>query len=75
MVIEGKSQVDTSSLTGEPVPRFVANGTEVLAGTINKYGLLSVKVKRLFKDSSISKILYLVEKSMEKKAKTKRFIT
>ncbi|KPJ82094.1 MAG: metal-transporting ATPase [Spirochaetes bacterium DG_61] len=74
-VIEGKSQIDTSPLTGEPVPKTVSQDDNVLAGMINKTGLLTLRVSRRFKDSSISKILYLVEKATEKKTPTERFIS
>jgi Cd2+/Zn2+-exporting ATPase len=74
-VIEGKSQIDTSPLTGEPVPKTVSERDSVLAGTINKTGLLTLRVSKRFKDSSISKILYLVEKATEKKTPTERFIS
>ena len=74
-MMEGSSQLDTSPLTGEPVPKVVSTGDEVFAGMINKSGLLTVRVNRKFNDSSIAKILYLVEKSTEKKAKSERFIS
>jgi Cd2+/Zn2+-exporting ATPase len=74
-VIEGKSQIDASPLTGEPVPKIVSQDDNVLAGMINKTGLLTLRVSRKFKDSSISKILYLVEKAAEKKTPTERFIS
>ncbi|GBD86842.1 zinc-transporting ATPase [bacterium BMS3Abin03] len=74
-VIEGKSMVDTSALTGESVPRSVKEGKPVMAGMINKSGTLTVKVTKLFGESSISKILDLVENATSKKAKTEKFIT
>ncbi len=74
-VIEGKSMVDTSALTGESVPRSVKTGEQVMAGMINKSGTLTVKVTKLFGESSISKILDLVENATAKKAKTEKFIT
>ncbi|AFY57674.1 heavy metal-translocating P-type ATPase, Cd/Co/Hg/Pb/Zn-transporting [Rivularia sp. PCC 7116] len=74
-ITEGASQVDTSPLTGESVPRTVQVGETVLAGTINKSGVLTVRVSKLFEESSISKILYLVENASSKKATTEKFIT
>lgn len=74
-IITGSSQVDTSPITGEPVPRSVHENDAVLAGMINQTGILLIRVTKLFEESSISKILYLVEKSVKKKAKTERFIT
>jgi Zn2+/Cd2+-exporting ATPase len=72
---EGDSQVDTSALTGESVPRIVKVGDPVLAGMINKSGVLTVKVTKLFGESSIAKILDLVENASSKKAATEKFIT
>ncbi len=74
-IIDGTSQIDTSALTGESVPRTVEIGKTVLAGTINKSGVLTVKVSKLFAESSISKILHLVENASSKKAPTEKFIT
>ncbi|MEA5595486.1 heavy metal translocating P-type ATPase [Rivularia sp. UHCC 0363] len=74
-IIDGTSQIDTSALTGESVPRTVEIGKTVLAGTINKSGVLTVKVTKLFAESSISKILHLVENASSKKAPTEKFIT
>ncbi len=73
-IIEGNSQVDTSALTGESVPRTVNVGETVLAGTINQTGLLTVTVTKLFGESSISRILDLVENASAKKAETEKFI-
>jgi Cd2+/Zn2+-exporting ATPase len=75
VVIEGSTQVDTSPLTGESVPEIAKKGDTVSAGTINNTGAITIRVTRLFKDSSISKIMYLVEKSAEKKARTEKFVT
>ncbi|VAW20783.1 Lead, cadmium, zinc and mercury transporting ATPase; Copper-translocating P-type ATPase [hydrothermal vent metagenome] len=75
LVTDGNSFVDTSALTGESVPRKVKVNDEVLAGTINQSGLLTVKVTRLFGESSITKILEMVENATSKKAKTEKFIT
>jgi Zn2+/Cd2+-exporting ATPase len=74
-VMEGSSQVDTSALTGESVPRTVTIGETVLAGTINQTGLLTVTVTKLFGESSIARILDLVENASAKKAETEKFIT
>ncbi|MEH2192769.1 MAG: heavy metal translocating P-type ATPase [Nostoc sp.] len=74
-VIDGNSQVDTSALTGESVPRTVRLGETVLAGMINKMGVLTIRVKKLFDDSSIAKILDLVQNAKSKKAETEKFIT
>lgn len=74
-IIEGKSFVDTSALTGESVPRAVKKSETVLAGMINKSGMLTIKVTKEFGESSISKILELVENASSKKAETEKFIT
>ena len=74
-MIAGSSQVDTSALTGEPVPRSVEVGETVLASMINKKGTLTVKVIKPLAESSIAKILDLVENATGKKAETEKFIT
>ncbi len=74
-VINGNSQIDTSALTGESVPRSVNVGETVLAGTINQTGVLTVTVTKLFGESSIARILDLVENASAKKAATEKFIT
>ncbi|MEA5601819.1 heavy metal translocating P-type ATPase [Nostoc sp. UHCC 0252] len=74
-IIDGNSQVDTSALTGESVPRTVRQGETVLAGMINKMGVLSIRVTKLFDESSIAKILDLVQNAKSKKAETEKFIT
>jgi Zn2+/Cd2+-exporting ATPase len=74
-ILEGNSQVDTSALTGESVPRLVKSGETILAGMINKTGVLTVRVTKLFGESSIAKILDLVENATSKKAATEKFIT
>lgn len=74
-VLEGNSQVDTSALTGESVPRTVKIGDTVLAGMINQSGILTLQVTKLFGESSIAKILDLVENATSKKAETEKFIT
>ncbi|MBE9060633.1 heavy metal translocating P-type ATPase [cf. Phormidesmis sp. LEGE 11477] len=74
-ILSGKSQVDTSALTGESVPRSVSVGETVLAGMINQSGLLALRVTKPFHESSIARILELVENASSKKAQTERFIT
>ena len=74
-ILEGKSQVDTSALTGESVPRTVGMGESVLSGMINQSGVLMLRVTKLFNESSISRILELVENASSKKADTEKFIT
>jgi Cd2+/Zn2+-exporting ATPase len=74
-IIEGNSFVDTSALTGESVPRKVKEKETVLAGMINQSGLLTIRVTKLFSESSISIILELVENAVSKKAETEKFIT
>jgi Cd2+/Zn2+-exporting ATPase len=74
-VIEGSSFVDTFPLTGESVPKSVKVNDNVLAGMINKSGVLLVRVKKYFSESSISKILELVENASKKKAKAEKFIS
>jgi Cd2+/Zn2+-exporting ATPase len=73
-VINGNSQVDTSALTGESVPRTVRVGDAILAGTINRAGVLTIEVTKLFGESSIARILELVENASSKKAETEKFI-
>ncbi len=75
VVINGSSFVDASALTGESVPVSVDAGDAVLSGMINKTGLLTIKVTKKFSDSTISKILDLVENAATKKAPTEKFIT
>jgi Cd2+/Zn2+-exporting ATPase len=74
-ILEGSSQVDTSALTGESVPRTVKAGDIILAGMINKTGALSLRVTKLFGESSIARVLDLVENATSKKASTEKFIT
>jgi Cd2+/Zn2+-exporting ATPase len=74
-ILSGNSQVDTSALTGESVPRTVRKGETILAGVINQTGSLTVRVTKLFAESSIAKILDLVENASSKKAPTEKFIT
>ncbi|MCP4630201.1 MAG: cadmium-translocating P-type ATPase [bacterium] len=74
-IIAGNSQVDSSALTGEFMPATARGGNTVLAGQINKTGALTVRVSRLFSESSISKVMDLVENATARKAKTEKFIT
>ncbi|NSW89855.1 MAG: cadmium-translocating P-type ATPase [Firmicutes bacterium] len=75
IVVEGVSTVDTSTLTGESIPITVEAGSEVLSGSINKNNLLTVKVTKEYSDSTISKILDMVQNAASKKAPTEKFIT
>lgn len=75
IVVEGQSSLDTSNITGESLPRNVMVGDEVLSGVVNNQGLLKVKVNKEFGDSTVSKILELVENASSKKAPTENFIT
>ncbi len=74
-VISGEALIDTSALTGESVPRAVSAKSEILSGVINTNGVLEIKVTKEFKESTLSKILDLVENAGEKKAHTEKFIT
>ncbi len=75
VVIEGNSSLDTSALTGEAVPKEVSAGDEILSGSINKTGLLTIMATKSFEGSAVSKILELVQNASDKKAKTENFIT
>ncbi|MGM0396689.1 MAG: heavy metal translocating P-type ATPase [Bacillota bacterium] len=75
IVMEGASSMDTAALTGESIPRDVNVGDSVLSGFINKQGLLKVKVEKEYNESTVSKILELVENAASKKAPTENFIT
>ena len=74
-VISGQSMVDTSALTGESVPRRVEAGSEIISGCINESGVLRVEVTKEFDDSTVARILELVENASSKKAKVENFIT
>lgn len=74
-VIEGTSFLDTSALTGESVPREVKTGDEILSGAINDNGVLKVKVNKEYGESTVARILELVENASNKKAPTEKFIT
>ncbi|SDE01895.1 Cd2+/Zn2+-exporting ATPase [Paenibacillus sp. UNCCL117] len=74
-VVEGRSAVDTSALTGESAPRDVEPGSDVLSGFMNQNGVLTVEVGKAFEESTVSKILELVEHASSKKAPTEKFVT
>lgn len=75
IVIEGNSTLDTKALTGESLPREVSNDDEILSGCINLTQTLKIQVKKLFYDSTVTKILDLVENASEQKSKAENFIT
>ena len=75
VVVEGYSTLDTSALTGESLPRDITVGDEILSGAINKNGLLTVEVKKEFGESTVSKILNLVQNASGNKAPMENFIT
>ena len=75
VVLSGSSMLDTAALTGESVPRSVREGEEILSGCINQNGLLEVEVRKAFGESTVSKILELVENATSQKAKMENFIT
>lgn len=75
IVIKGNSLIDTSFLTGESIPVSVKQGSDVLSGSINKGDILEIKVTSLYKDSTVSKILELVENATERKTKTETIVS
>lgn len=75
VVIEGYGSLDTSALTGESIPKEIKTGDEILSGCISINGLLTVKVEKEYDDSTVARILDLVENASNKKAKTEKFIT
>lgn len=75
VVVEGVSQLDTAALTGESMPRHVDAGTEVISGCVNMTGVLRVKTTKPYGESTVARILELVENAAEKKARTENFIT
>ncbi len=75
VVISGSSMVDTSALTGESLPREVSAGDEILSGCININGVITAKVTKEYEESTVSKILDLVENASSKKSQSERFIT
>lgn len=74
-IVEGFTAFDTSALTGESLPREIGIGEEVLSGFINKTGLVKIKVSKVFSESTVSKILDLVQNASSKKSTTEKFIT
>lgn len=75
VVLEGSSQLDTAALTGESIPRVVGVGAKVISGCINKGGVLTVRVEKPYGESTVQRILELVEEASERKARTENFIT
>ena len=75
IVVSGKSQLDTSALTGESIPRTVSEGAQVISGCVNMTGMLTIKTTAAFEQSTVSRILELVENASEKKARTENFIS
>ena len=75
VITEGNSFIDTKALTGEPTPKRVSEGDEILSGCINLEGILKIKVKKEYDESTVSKILELVENASSKKSKSEKFIT
>jgi Cd2+/Zn2+-exporting ATPase len=75
VILDGESQLDTAALTGESLPREVSAGDEVISGSVNLNGLLHVRVTKVFGESTVARILELVESAADKKAKTENFIT
>ena len=75
VILQGETTVDTAALTGESLPRGCKVGDEVLSGSVNLTGLIHIRVERSFEQSTVSKILELVENSALKKARAERFIT
>ncbi|MGN0451421.1 MAG: heavy metal translocating P-type ATPase [Acutalibacteraceae bacterium] len=75
IVLEGETSVNTAALTGESLPRDVSAGDRVVSGAVNLSGVITVKTESVYRDSTVAKILDLVENSSAKKAKTENFIT
>lgn len=75
IIVEGASSLNTNALTGESIPRDVRVGDEIVSGCINVNGLLKIKVTKKFDESTVAKILELVENSVESKSKSEKFIT
>ena len=75
IVVEGKTSLDTKALTGESLPREASEGEEILSGSINLTGVIKIKVTKEFGESTVSKILDLVENASSKKSKSENFIT
>ena len=75
VVLEGTSMIDVKALTGEPVPKKAEVGDEILSGCINQDGILKIKTTKEFKESTVSRILELIENASNKKSKSENFIT
>ena len=75
IVLEGETSVNTAALTGESLPRDISAGDRVVSGSVNLNGVITVKTESVYRDSTVAKILDLVENSSSKKAKTENFIT
>ena len=75
VILDGSTMIDTAALTGESVPREAHTGDEVISGCINLSGAITVRVSKAFEDSTVSRILEMVETAAERKAKTENFIT
>ncbi len=75
IVVEGKTSLDTKALTGESLPREIAENDEILSGSINLNGVIKIKVTKEYGESTVSKILDLVENASSKKSKSENFIT
>ena len=75
IVVSGKSQLDTSALTGESVPRIVEEGAQVASGCVNMTGMLTIRTTSAYEQSTVQRILELVENASEKKARTENFIS
>ena len=75
MIVEGRSALNTVALTGESLPRSVEVGDEALSGCVNEGGILKIRVTKPYGESTVSKILALVESSAENKSKSENFIT
>lgn len=75
IVVKGKTMLDTSALTGESLPVSVSIGDKVLSGSINKGGVLEIKVSSIYKDSTVNKILELVENATERKTKVETIVS
>jgi len=74
-IMKGSSALDTSALTGESLPRDVVAGDDVLSGSVNKNGVLEIEVSKIFSESTVSKILEMIENASSKKADAEKFIT
>lgn len=74
-IVDGQSDIDTSALTGEPIPKSYSVGDNVMSGTLNLNGVIKVKVSGIYSESTVAKILALVGESSSKKARVENFIT